>query len=72
MTAAPETFAFAFASVVVVLEGPALRVKKRMRPAKTADRHQVGDQMAKPAAWEPGVKVEGRWLGEERWPARFD
>jgi hypothetical protein len=43
---ARESFAFAFASAVVVLEGPALRVKKRMRPAKTADRHQVGDQIS--------------------------
>ena len=59
-------------SAAAVLERPALRVKKRVRPAKTADRHQMGDQMAKPAAREPGVKVEGRWLGEERGPARFD
>jgi len=72
MKAAPETLVFAFARTVFALEGPALRVKKRVRSAKTADRHQMGDQMAKPAAREPGVKVEGRWLGEERGPARFD
>src|SRR6516225_5898551 len=59
-------------SAAAVLERPALRVKKRVRPAKTADRHQMGDQMAKPAARKPRVKVEGWWLGEERGPARFD
>src|ERR1700739_1090263 len=53
------------------LEGLALRVKERVGPAKTADRHQVGDQMAKPVAGKPHVKVESRWLSTERGPARL-